>query len=245
MMSGLRKTKKNISSNPSNAPKITKNKLKDRKQQTQSNSGKKTVDLSSSLQNDLIESLLSKGKIGSVSSTNNNYRNKNIATESVSADSNNYRNKNIATVSSNSKGRQSLKNKLDSVKQKQHRSKKDKIIYNFHHAINSTNSDQVIVKMLELNETDILNFYANLEKMIGKELSGQIRQEMSKDIRDNQKTSGSSTAICPFCQENKSNCVILLCGHLICHKCGKNINRCKYPCPKCKKPIKYIQYIVD
>ena len=223
-MSSPRKTKKNISSNPSNAPKITKNKIKERKQQAQSNSGKRTIDLSSSSQNDLIESLLSKGK---------------------STPSNNFRSKNIATAGANSKSRKSLKNKLDSVKQKQNRSKKDKMIYNFHHAINSTNSDQVIVKMLELNETDILNFYSNLEKMIGKELSGQIRQEMSKDIRDNQKISGRATAICPFCQENKSNCVILLCGHLICHKCGKNINRCKYPCPKCKKPIKYIQYIVD
>ena len=118
-------------------------------------------------------------------------------------------------------------------------------MYNFHHAINSTNSDQIIVKMLELNENDILNFYSNLEKMIGKDLSVQIRQEMSKDIQDNHKKSGGNMALCPFCQENKSNCVILLCGHLICHKCGKNINRCKYPCPKCQKPIKYIQYIVD
>ena len=118
-------------------------------------------------------------------------------------------------------------------------------MYNFHHAINSTNSDQIIVKMLELNENDILNFYSNLEKMIGKDLSAEIRQEMSRDIRDNQKKTGGSMAICPFCQENKSNCVILLCGHLICHKCGKNINRCKYPCPKCKKPIKYIQFITD
>ena len=44
-MSSPRKTKKNISSNPSNAPKITKNKIKDRKQQSQSQSGKKTIDL--------------------------------------------------------------------------------------------------------------------------------------------------------------------------------------------------------
>lgn len=215
-MSSPRKTKKNISSNPSNAPKITKNKIKDRKQQSQAQSGKKTIDLAGTSQNDFIESLLSKGK-----PTNH------------------------SVPSSNTRGRQSFKNKLENVKHKQNRSKKDKMIYNFHHAINSTNSDQIIVKMLELNETDIVNFYSNLEKMIGKELSGQIRQEMSKDIRDNQKISGGPTAICPFCQENKSNCVILLCGHLICHKCGKNINRCKYPCPKCKKPIKYIQYIVD
>ena len=129
---------------------------------------------------------------------------------------------------------------------KQTKSKKDKIIQNFHSAINSTKSDQIIVKMLELNENDIVNFYSNLEKMIGKELSLQIRDNMSQDITQNQKNSGNKNfALCPFCHENKSNCVILLCGHLICHKCGKNINRCKYPCPKCKKPIKYIQYIVD
>ena len=100
--------------------------------------------------------------------------------------------------------------------------------------------------MLELNENDIINFYSNLEKMIGTELSKQIRDQMSKDIHQNTKSTGNTDfALCPFCCENKSNCVILLCGHLICHKCGKNINRCKYPCPKCKKPIKYIQYIVD
>jgi len=129
---------------------------------------------------------------------------------------------------------------------KQTKSKKDKIIQNFHSAINSTKSDQIIVKMLELNENDIVNFYSNLEKMIGKDLSLQIRENMSHDITQNQKSSGNKNfAMCPFCHENKSNCVILLCGHLICHKCGKNINRCKYPCPKCKKPIKYIQYIVD
>ena len=27
--------------------------------------------------------------------------------------------------------------------------------------------------------------------------------------------------MCPFCQENKSNCVILLCGHMLCNKCVK------------------------
>ena len=61
--------------------------------------------------------------------------------------------------------------------------------------------------MLELNENDIINFYSNLEKMIGKELSYQIRDEMSRDIKNNQKISGGTTAICPFCAENK---VILL-----------------------------------
>ena len=67
---------------------------------------------------------------------------------------------------------------------------------------------------------------------------------MSKDLEHNSNIT-NKTAMCPFCMESKSNCVILLCGHLLCHKCAKNINRCKYPCPKCKKPIKYIQYIVD
>ncbi len=224
-MSSGRKTKKNISSNPSNAPKITKNK---RINKGVMNVGKTTNNNSRNKEQDLIESLLSKGKTKSTNNFSNN-QTKNI----------NF------NVSKKPEGRQSLKNRLDSVKPRQNRSKKDKIMYNFHHAINSTNSDQIIVKMLELNENDILNFYSNLEKMIGKDLSVQIRQEMSRDIQDNQKKSGASMAMCPFCQENKSNCVILLCGHLICHKCGKNINRCKYPCPKCKKPIKYIQYITD
>ena len=98
--------------------------------------------------------------------------------------------------------------------------------------------------MLELNENDIITFYTNLEKLIGKDMSETIKNQMSRDIKDNNKNF-SKIALCPFCREKKSNCVILLCGHLICHICGKNINRCKYPCPKCKKPIKYIQYIVD
>lgn len=127
---------------------------------------------------------------------------------------------------------------------KNHKNKKSKILNNFHNAISSTKSDQIIVKMLELNENDIVTFYTNLEKLIGKDMSLTIREQMSKDIKSNNK-SFNKIALCPFCRENKSNCVILLCGHLICHVCGKNINRCKYPCPKCKKPIKYIQYIVD
>ena len=124
------------------------------------------------------------------------------------------------------------------------KNKKNKILSNFHNAISSTKSDQVIVKMLELNENDIITFYTNLEKLIGKEMSVSIREQMSKDIKNNSKDY-NKIALCPFCRENKSNCVILLCGHMICHICAKNINRCKYPCPKCKKPIKYIQYIVD
>lgn len=203
-----RKTKKNISNNLPHPPKLTKNKVKDK--------NKKLIAPS---QNDLIESLLSKG-----SKTN-------IPNTSI---------KKIETPT-----KQSLRNRLSQSQQKRTKSKKDRIINNFHQAINSTKSDQIIVKMLELNETDIINFYSNLEKMIGKDLSVEIRNNMSNDIKQNQKVSGANMAICPFCHENKSNCVILLCGHLICHKCGKNINRCKYPCPKCKKPIKYIQYIVD
>lgn len=124
------------------------------------------------------------------------------------------------------------------------KNKKNKILSNFHNAISSTKSDQIIVKMLELNENDIITFYTNLEKLIGKEMSVSIREQMSKDIKSNSKDF-NKIALCPFCRENKSNCVILLCGHMICHICAKNINRCKYPCPKCKKPIKYIQYIVD
>tara|TARA_B100000123_G_C25728194_1_gene427954 strand:+ start:594 stop:1202 length:609 start_codon:yes stop_codon:yes gene_type:complete len=167
--------------------------------------------------NDLIESLLNKNK-------------KPKEEEKFESAK---KSKSINLTSSQPKGRQT-------------KSKKDKIIQNFHHAINSTKSDQIIVKMLELKENDIINFYSNLEKMIGNELSKQIRDQMSKDIDQNTKSTGNTDfALCPFCCENKSNCVILLCGHLICHKCGKNINRCKYPCPKCKKPIKYIQYIVD
>ena len=221
-MSSQRKTKKNISSTPSNEPKINKNK--------RTNKGVLYLGKSTSSNNkeqDLIESLLNKGKSKSNSYHSNQSKNINF------------------NPPKKIDGRQSLKNKLETGRHRQNRSKKDKMMYNFHHAINSTNSDQIIVKMLELNENDILNFYSNLEKMIGKDLSAEIRQEMSRDIRDNQKKTGGSMAICPFCQENKSNCVILLCGHLICHKCGKNINRCKYPCPKCKKPIKYIQFITD
>ena len=203
-----RKTKKNISNNLPHPPKLTKNKVKDKNKKIMAPS-----------QNDLIESLLSKG-----SKTN-------IPNTSI---------KKIETPT-----KQSLRNRLSQSQQKRTKSKKDRIINNFHQAINSTKSDQIIVKMLELNETDIINFYSNLEKMIGKDLSVEIRNNMSNDIKQNQKVSGANMAMCPFGHENKSNCVILLCGHLICHKCGKNINRCKYPCPKCKKPIKYIQYIVD
>jgi hypothetical protein len=203
-----RKTKKNISNNLPHPPKLTKNKVKDK--------NKKLIAPS---QNDLIESLLSKGSKTTI--PNNSI-------------------KKIETPT-----KQSLRNRLSQSQQKRTKSKKDRMINNFHQAINSTKSDQIIVKMLELNETDIINFYSNLEKMIGKDLSLEIRNNMSNDIKQNQKVSGANMAICPFCHENKSNCVILLCGHLICHKCGKNINRCKYPCPKCKKPIKYIQYIVD
>ena len=122
--------------------------------------------------------------------------------------------------------------------------KQQQMITNFHKAITSTNSDDVIVKMLDLKEDDILKFYSNLEKMIGSEMSLNIRNQMSQDLQTNSNITNKN-ALCPFCMENKSNCVILLCGHLLCHKCAKNINRCKYPCPKCKKLIKYIQYIVE
>ncbi len=121
------------------------------------------------------------------------------------------------------------------------------IINNFHKAISSTKSDDIILKMLDLKEKDIIVFYKNLENLIGKDMSSKIKTNMVGQLQTNKFVSNGSTttSICPFCMENKSNCVILLCGHLLCSKCAKNINRCKYPCPKCKKPIKYIQYIAD
>ena len=124
---------------------------------------------------------------------------------------------------------------------------KTQIINNFHKAISSTNSDEVILKMLDLKEKDIIVFYKDLENLIGKDMSSKIKNEMVGQLQTNKLVSNGSKniSICPFCMENKSNCVILLCGHLLCSKCAKNINRCKYPCPKCKKPIKYIQYIAD
>lgn len=124
---------------------------------------------------------------------------------------------------------------------------KTQIINNFHKAISSTNSDEVILKMLDLKEKDIIVFYKNLENLIGKDMSSKIKNEMAGQLQNNKLVSSGSKniSICPFCMENKTNCVILLCGHLLCSKCAKNINRCKYPCPKCKKPIKYIQYIAD
>jgi len=123
-----------------------------------------------------------------------------------------------------------------------------KIIENFHKAIKLTNSDEIILKMLDLKEKDIVNFYKNMEKMIGKDLSLKIRNDMSKQLITGATVvnkNGVALSLCPFCMDSKSNCVILLCGHLICNKCAKNINRCKYPCPKCKKPIKYIQFISE
>ena len=134
---------------------------------------------------------------------------------------------------------------------------KSYIINNFHKAISCTKSDDIILKMLDLKEKDIIVFYKNLENLIGKDMSTKIKNEMAGQLQSNQSNHSnqshnyknanqpSNVSLCPLCSENKSNCVILLCGHLICSKCGKNINRCKYPCPKCKKPIKYIQYIAD
>lgn len=118
------------------------------------------------------------------------------------------------------------------------------IISNFHRAINSTNSDDIILKMLDLKEKDIVIFYKNMEKLIGKDMSSKIKNEMAGQLVGNN-SKPQNISVCPFCLENKSNCVILLCGHLLCSKCAKNISRCKMPCPKCKKPIKYIQYISD
>ena len=149
-------------------------------------------------------------------------------------------NRNVSNRNVVNRNKQPDKRKVNNNKSK----KQQQMINNFHRAITSTNSDDVIVKMLDLKEDDILKFYTNLEKLIGSEMSLNIRNQMSKDLENNSNIT-NKTAMCPFCMESKSNCVILLCGHLLCHKCAKNINRCKYPCPKCKKPIKYIQYIVD
>ena len=57
-----------------------------------------------------------------------------------------------------------------------------RIIENFHKAIKLTNSDEIILKMLDLKEKDIVNFYKNMEKMIGKDLSLKIRNDMSKQL---------------------------------------------------------------
>ena len=142
--------------------------------------------------------------------------------------------------------KQSIINKLSLNKESTINKQPNKIIENFHKAIKLTNSDEIILKMLDLKEKDIIIFYKNMEKMIGKDLSHQIRQNIPKQLVSNNtivNKNGVSLSLCPLCENNKSNCVNLLCGHLVCNMCAKNINRCKYPCPKCKKPIKYIQFI--
>ena len=165
----------------------------------------------------------------------------------------------VPKVSTQRKNKNPKKNDLiDSLLKKKEEPKKTieipkvknegKIIENFHKAIKLTNSDEIILKMLDLKENDIVKFYKNMEQMIGKDLSIQIRNDMSKQLLNSntiKNKNGISLSLCPFCAETKSNCVILLCGHLICDKCAKNINRCKFPCPKCKKPIKYIQFISE
>ena len=165
----------------------------------------------------------------------------------------------VPKVSTQRKNKNPKKNDLiDSLLKKKEEPKKPveapkvknggKIIENFHKAIKLTNSDEIILKMLDLKENDIIKFYKNMEQMIGKDLSLQIRNDMSKQLLNSntvKNKNGVSLSLCPFCTESKSNCVILLCGHLICDKCAKNINRCKFPCPRCKKPIKYIQFISE
>ena len=181
---------------------------------------KKAMDLS---QSNLVDTLLSKGKKTKISSQK--YQAPQKPKKSVS----------FSTPNKYS----SSQNKNTSIPKY---SGNTQIISNFHKAISSTNSDEVILKMLDLKEKDIVIFYKNLEKLIGKDMSSKIKTEMAGQLIN--KTS-SNVSTCPFCLRNKSNCVILLCGHLLCSECGKNINRCKFPCPKCKKPIKYIQYIAD
>ena len=124
---------------------------------------------------------------------------------------------------------------------------KNHIISNFHKAISSTNSDEIILKMLDLKDSEIIKFYKNLEGLIGKDLSYKIKNEMASQLVPNnqltlpntsklngRKNVSFNVSLCYLCQENKNDCVILLCGHLICKKCARNITRCKYPCPKCK-----------
>lgn len=137
---------------------------------------------------------------------------------------------------------------------------KNHIISNFHKAISTTNSDEIILKMLDLKDSEIIKFYKNLEGLIGKDLSYKIKNEMASQLVPNNQVNSSNitnnklsgrknirfnVSLCHLCQENKNDCVILLCGHLICKRCARNITRCKYPCPKCKKPVKFIQYIVE
>jgi hypothetical protein len=129
---------------------------------------------------------------------------------------------------------------------------KNHIISNFHKAISSTNSDEIILKMLDLKDSEIIKFYKNLEGLIGKDMSYKIKNEMANQLMPNNQVMQNNgrnirfnISLCHLCQYNKNDCVILLCGHLICKKCARNITRCKYPCPKCKKPIKFIQYIVE
>ena len=100
-----------------------------------------------------------------------------------------------------------ISNKNNKPQTKQKLSKKNRIINNFHKAVTSTNSDDVIVKMLELKENDIINFYSNLENMIGIELTNNIKTQMNIDVKNN---THNKIVLCPFCLENKSNCVIIL-----------------------------------
>tara|TARA_B100001057_G_C22683427_1_gene884686 strand:+ start:271 stop:825 length:555 start_codon:yes stop_codon:yes gene_type:complete len=141
----------------------------------------------------------------------------------------------------NKKNKSSFNKKVEVKKNNNINPNDRKIIQNFHQIIKSTNSDNIIGKMLDLNEKDIIKFYKNMELTIGKEMSKNIKSQISKQLVTNNNNGISN--LCPFCLTNKANCVILLCGHLICNICAKNINRCKFPCPKCKKNIKYIQII--
>lgn len=200
------------------------------------NQGRKTKKSSDLSHNSLVNSLLSKGKKTKISSQK--YEppiQKNTSLKNNINQINNINQKNINKSVSFSTNKNNLSKMTPS---------NSLIMNNFHKAISSTNSDEVILKMLDLKEKDIVIFYKNLEKLIGKDMSSNIKTQMAGQLIK-PKNNSRDVTMCPFCMENKSNCVILLCGHLLCSKCGKNINRCKYPCPKCKKPIKYIQYIAD
>ena len=59
------------------------------------------------------------------------------------------------------------------------------IINNFHKAISSTKSDDIILKMLDLKEKDIIVFYKNLENLIGKDMSSKIKTNMAGQLQSN------------------------------------------------------------
>ena len=83
-------------------------------------------------------------------------------------------------------------------------------------------------------DSEIIKFYKNLEGLIGKDMSYKIKNEITNQLipnnqvmQNNRKNISFNISLCHLCQYNKNDCVILLCGHLICKKCARNITRCK------------------